>query len=222
MTEMGLPDEMVRAEILDWWEQERDKIARTLPDRLPALFYKVDERLEAMSLSDHVKRKDYVAREIEPVIVEWITQLYNELAQEADDSFRASVSAIEGVEWSNQDMAAAGIALAVSAAPAASLPFLIGGLTTAGVTILGTTFGGGALIPAAVAAAGGGLLAAGLGFPVRSKATSMITSALRTKVHEEITARVVGSDLKPDIVSLKQTLFQQLQAVAEKRLEMAQ
>lgn len=219
MTEMGLPDEMVRAEILDWWEQERDKIARTLPDRLPALFYKVDERLEAMSLSNHVKRKDYIAREIEPVIVEWITQLYNELAQEADDSFRASVSAIEGVEWSSQDMATAGVVLAVSAAPAASLPFLIGGVTSSWGVILLASFGGVAVIPAAVAAAGGGLLAAGLGW---SKASSMITSALKTKLHEEITARVVGSDLKPGIVSLKQTLFQQLQAVAEKRLEMAQ
>ena len=42
---MQLPPEILRAEVLDWWETEQERISRTLPERLPGLYYHVDQNI---------------------------------------------------------------------------------------------------------------------------------------------------------------------------------
>jgi|GEM_PF-7039704 len=223
---MQLPTEVVQAEILDWWEGERVKIAEILPDRLPALFYNVDKVIDGMSVADLVKRGKFVAGKIEPLVADWIERAYKELTHEIDESFRASADEIEGGDvyrkWSYSEMATAGAAIAVSAAPVAGIPFFAGGLTTAGFGLAGFTLGGGALIPVAVVALTGSafFLAAGPG--VRSTAISRLKSRLKRSLHDAITLRVVGEAGDAKILSLKQVFFNDLNAVALKRMEMAE
>lgn len=128
---MQLPTEVVQAEILDWWEGERERIAQIMPDRMPALFYNVDKVIDDMSVADFLKRGRFVANKVEPLVADWIERTYKELTHEIDESFRASAYKTEGGDayqkWSYGDMATAGAAIAVSAAPVAGIPFFAGG-----------------------------------------------------------------------------------------------
>ncbi len=222
---MQLPVEVVRSEILDWWEGEREKIAMTIPDRLPALFYQVDKLVDEMTVKDLLRRGKYQTEKIDSVVTTWIERLYKELTHDLDESFRASSREIEGDEpyrsWSYSDMATAGAAIAVSAAPVAGVPFFAAGLTTAGTAILGFTFGGGALIPLAVTAAAGSAVLLAAGPAVRAKAISKLKSKFKNSLHEAIEVRVLGDATDVTVASLKQTLFVELQAVALKRMEIA-
>ena len=225
MTDMQMPAEVLRAEILDWWEAERDRIAEAIPERLPALLYKVDKIIDDMSASELLKRGKFVAEKVEPVVAGWIERLYKELTHELDESFRASAKEAEGGEtynsWTYGEMATAGAAIAVSAAPAAGLPFLAGGLTTVGLSLGIFTLGGGALIPMAVAAAAGSAVLLAAGPAVRTKAILTLKSKFKSSIHDVITRRVLGGVHEGKIVSLKQVLFNELQGVALKRMEMA-
>lgn len=220
-----MPAEVLRAEILEWWEAERDRIAESIPERLPALLYKVDKIIDDMSASDLLTRGSFIAEKVEPVVADWIERLYKELTHELDESFRASAKEAEGGEtynnWTYGEMATAGAAIAFSAAPAAGIPFFIGGLTTAGTTILGLTIGGGTLIPIAVAAAAGSAALLAAGPTVRATAVSWLKSNFKTSIHDGIEERVLGSAVDQKSASLKQVLFSELQGVALKRMEMA-
>ena len=222
---MQMPAEVLRAEILDWWEAERDRIAEVIPERLPALLYKVDKSIDDMSASDLLKRGKFVTEKVEPVVADWIERLYKELTHELDESFRASAKEAEGGEtyknWSYGEMATAGAAIAVSAAPAAGIPFFVGGLTTAGTAILGFTIGGGTLIPIAVTAAAGSAVLLAAGPSVRAKAVAKLKSNFKSSMHDEITKRVLGSATDGKAVSLNQVLLKELQGVTLKRMEMA-
>ena len=227
MNNMQMPAEILRAEILDWWEAERDRISEALPERLPALLYKVDKIIDDMSASDLLKRGKFVAEKVEPVVVDWIERLYKELTHELDESFRASVKEAEGGEtyknWTYGEMATAGAAIAVSAAPAAGIPFYAGGLTAAGTVVFGLTlpFTGGSLLAGAVAAAAGSAVLLAAGPAVRAKAVSRLKSNFKSSIHDVIEERVLGSAADRRAASLKQVLFSELQGVALKRMELA-
>ena len=222
---MQLPVEVVRSEILDWWEDERAKIALTIPDRLPALFYQVDKLVDEMTVKDLLRRGKYQTEQIDPFVTNWIERLYKELTHELDESFRSSSREVEGDEpyksWSYSDMATAGTAIAVSAAPVAGVPFFAAGLTTAGTAILGFTFGGGSLMPLAVTAAAGSAILLAAGPAVRAQAISKLKLKFKNSLHEALELRVLGDATDVTVVSLKQTLFVELQGVALKRMEMA-
>jgi len=224
---MQMPAEILRAEILDWWEAERDRIAEAIPERLPALLYKVDKIINDMSASDLLKRGKFVTEKVEPVVADWIERLYKELTHELDKSFRASAKEAEGGEtyknWSYGEMATAGAAIAVSAAPAAGIPFFAGGLTAAGTVVFGLTlpFTGGGLAAGAVAAAAGSAVLLAAGPAVRTKAISVLKSKFKSSIHDEITKRVLGFEKDREAISLKEVLFSELQGVALKRMEMA-
>lgn len=217
---MQVPAEVLRAEILDWWEAERDRIAETIPERFPALLYKVDKIIDDMSAYELLRRSKVVDEKVEPVVADWIERLYKELTHELDESFRASAKEAEGGEtyknWSYGEMATAGTAIAVSAAPAAGIPFFVGGLTTAGLSLGAITLGGGALMPVAVTAAAGSAVLLAAGPAVRTKVISGLKSKFKSSIHDGITKRVLGLE-----DSLKEVLFSDLQGVALKRLEMA-
>lgn len=222
---MQMPSEVLRAEILDWWEAERDRIAEALPERLPALLYKVDKIIDDMSASELLKRGKFVSEKVEPVVADWIERLYKELTLELDESFRASAKEAEGGEtyknWSYGDMATAGAAIAVSAAPAAGIPFFAGGLTTAGLSLGFATVGGGALIPIAVTAAAGSAVLLAVGPAVRTKAILTLKAKFKSSIHDGISKRVLGYGNGSKVISLKEVLFSELQGVALKRMEMA-
>lgn len=225
MNNMQMPAEILRAEILDWWEAERDRIAEAIPERLPALLYKVDKIIDGMSASDLLKRGKFVAEKVEPVVADWIERLYKELTHELDESFRASAKEAEGGatynNWTYSEMATAGAAIAVSAAPAAGIPFFAGGLTTAGLSLGIFTLGGGAIIPVAVTAAAGSAVLLAAGPAVRTKAISALQSKFKSSIHDGITKRVLGSENDSKAISLKGVLLNELQGVALKRMEMA-
>lgn len=224
---MQLPVEVVRSEILDWWEDERTKIVLTIPDRLPALFYQVDKLVDEMTVKDLLRRAKYQTEQIDPFVTNWIERLYKELTHELDESFRASAREAEGAakyqNWSYGEMATAGAAIAVSAAPAAGIPFFAGGLTAAGTVVFGLTlpFTGGGLATVAVAAAAGSAVLLAAGPAVRSKAVSKLKSNLKSSMHEEIAKRLLVDTKDGKPASLKQVLFNELQGVALKRLEIA-
>ena len=136
-----------------------------------------------------------------------------------DVSLRKSAKNGEGSEayqnWSYDEIATAGAAIVVSAAPAAGLPFFAGGLTTAGKTIMGFSFGGGALIPIAVTAAATTAVVFAAGPMVRARAVSRVKAKFKSSVHENITERVLGKESG----SLKQRLISELYCVVQKRLE---
>ncbi|MDB4213911.1 hypothetical protein N9741_03465 [Octadecabacter sp.] len=222
---MQTPAEILRAEILDWWEAERDRIAEAVPERLPALLDKVDKIIDDMSASELLKRGKFGAEKVEPVVTDWIERLYKELAHELDESFRASAKEAEGGEtyknWSYGEMATAGAAIAVSAAPAAGIPLFAGGLTTASLSLGIFTFGGGALIPMAVTAAAGSAVLLAAGPSVRANAVSKLKSKFKVSIHAGITQRVLDSGNKSKVNSLKEVLFNELQGVALKRMDVA-
>ena len=221
---MQLPPEILRAEVLDWWETEQERISRTLPERLPGLYYHVDQKIADMPIKAFVGKGRFHASEIEPIIVGWIEKQYSELAHEIDGSFRASSDALEGKgtydSWSYGEMASAGAAIAVSIAPVAGIPFFAGGLTVAGTTILGITFGGGALIPLAVTALAGSAILLAAGPAARGKAASHLRSRFKRVVHKAIEVRILGDNDDPSVPSLKGKLLSELYGVALKRIEM--
>lgn len=224
---MQMPAEVLRAGILDWWEAERDRIAEAIPERLPALLYKADKMIDDMPASALLRWRKFAAEKIEPVVAEWMERLYKELTHELDESFRASAKEAEGDEtynnWTYGEMATAGAAVAISVAPAAGIPFFAGGLTAAGTAVFGFTlpFTGGGLAAVAVAAAAGSAVLFAAGPAVRSKAVAKLKSNLKSQIHAEITERVLGFATDRKTVSLKRVLFNELQGVALKRMEMA-
>lgn len=223
---MHLPVEIQRAEILDWWELEQEKISRSLLDRLPALYYAVDQVIEEMPIKNFLRRGKFHAEKIEPIIAEWMDKLYRELAHELDESFRSSSNVIEGKGayegWSYSEMATAGAAIAVSAAPIAGIPFFAGGLTAAGITVAGFTFGGGALLALPATALVGSAVIFAAGPAVRGKAVSSLKTRLRNTIHTQIDAHVLGDQTQPSVPSLKGKLLGDLQSVALKRIDMVQ
>ena len=224
---MQMPSEVLRAEILDWWEAEREKIDEEMQQRLRVLNYKVDKIIDDMPAYELLKRGKFVAEKVEPIIVDWIERVYRQLTHELDESFRASAKEAEGSEayntWTYSEMATAGAAIAVSAAPAAGIPFFAGGLTAAGTVVLGLTlpFTGGGLLAGAVTAAAGSAVLLAAGPAVRAKAVLKLKSNFKSLIHDEIEERVLGSAVDQKAASLKQVLFNELQGVALKRMEMA-
>lgn len=221
---MSLPVEIQRAEILDWWEAGQEHISRTLPERLPALYYLVDQVIEEMPLKAFIRKGKFHTEQIEPIAVEWMEKLYRELTHELDESFRASSKTIEGKGahdlWSYSELATAGAAIAISVAPMAGIPFFMGGLTAAGVTIAGFTIGGGALLALPVAALAGSAVLFAAGPAARGKAVSNLKARFRKGIHEGIELRVLGDPSDPSIASLKGRLLGELRGVALKRMEM--
>lgn len=219
---MSLPVEIQHAQILDWWEASHEKICNALTDRLPALYYHVNQMIEAMSLKDLVRKGKVRSEQIEPMVSDWIQKTYAELTHDMDQSMRESLAGLEGqqaAEWSYGEMAIAGSALAVSAAPVAGIPFFVGGLTTAGTVVLGVTFGGGALAALPVAALAGSVALVAMGPTARAKALASLKGRYREAIHKAIVARVMGDGDNPQQPSLKGTLLSELHAVALKRMD---
>lgn len=222
---MQLPAEVQHAEIMDWWEGEHQRISEALPDRLPALFYHLDQKITQMQIKQLIKKGKFCAETLDPIAVEWIDKLYRELTHEANESLQVSQKLLdedtkEG-EWNYSEMALAGSALAVSVAPAAGVPFFAGGFTTAGTTILGVTFGGGALLALPVFAAAGSLVLLAMGAGTRGRAVDKLKSRIRNEVLQSAEKLVLGDPDNPKQPSLKGTLLDELYAVVLKRLELA-
>lgn len=221
---MQLPPEVLRAEILDWWEAEQERISHTLPKRLPELYYHVDQKIADMPLKAFIRRGNFYAESIEPIVTDWIENLYRELTHDLDESFCTSSKDLEGKAiydtWSYGEVASAGAAIAVSVAPAAGVPFFAGGLTAAGFTFLGVTLGGGALMPLAVTALAGSLVILAAGPAVRGKAASYLRNRFKSVVQKAINTRVLGDADNPTVPSLKGKLRGDLYGVALKRIEM--
>ncbi|WP_394155011.1 hypothetical protein [Loktanella salsilacus] len=219
---MQLPVEIQHAEILDWWESEHERISDALADRLPGLYYLVDQQIEEMPFTNLVRRGKFKVEHVEPIVAAWMDKIYLEFTLELDESLRASLHSLEGDKpgegWSFKEMAVAGAALAVSASPVAAIPFFAGGLTTAGITFLGVTVGGGVLLATPVAALAGSAVLAALGPTARTKAIANLKSRLRSAIHAAIEVRVLGDADGQAHASLKGRLLSELYSVAAKRL----
>lgn len=221
---MQLPPEIQSAQILDWWEDAHEHIVDALTDRLPALYYHVDQKLENMPITALIKKGKFRTDVIDPLVAEWIAKLYRELTHEMDESLRASFEKLEGAEvgdrWSYSDMAVAGAALAATAVPVAGVPFFAGGLTAGGLAIAGFTIVGGSVAILPVAALVGSVAALALGPAARASAVAKLKSGFRENIHRGIEARVMGDPKQPEIPSLKGVLIGELNSVAVKRMDM--
>lgn len=65
-----MPPEILRAEILDWWEAEQERISRILTERIIELHYEVDQKIADMPIKSVVRRRSFYTKEIEPIIVD--------------------------------------------------------------------------------------------------------------------------------------------------------
>ena len=222
---MQLPIEIQKVEILDWWETEREQISQDLQERLPALYYKVDRVIEEMPVKALIRKGQHHTETLEPLVIEWMEKVYRDLTHELDESFRSSAEAVEGDgahdQWTYSEMATAGAALAVSVAPIAGIPFFAGGLTAAGVTVLGITVGSGGLLALPVAALAGSAILLAAGPTARWRAVAALKARYRDAVHSAIEKRVLGDESNTDSPSLKDKLQGELLGVALQRMEMA-
>lgn len=216
---MQLPNEIHRAEVLDWWEDSRESVCSALDDRIPALYYKVDKVVEEMPAKRLIQKGKFRSEEIEPIVVEWVEKLYRELTHDLDDSLRASLANIEGnvpqAGLSYREMVTTGAALTFSVAPIAGVPFFAGGLAVTGIA--GVLGGGFAVVPTVALAGSAAALIAGPG--VRSKAVKSLKTRLLKDIHMEIDKRVFGDSENSAAPSLKGALMNDLQCVAMKRME---
>lgn len=221
-----LPKEVLKAEVLDWWEEQQELLSNRLEARLPELLALLDAEIDAMPVKSFFRKGKFHAERLEPVVVEFLEKNYAEFTSELDEAFQKSVAHVEAEEltttlnsWSYKEMATAGAAVAVSAAPLAALPFLTGGIFTSGVAVLGFTVVAPTLIPLAVGAAATGLVVAAAGPTARMKALERLKSSFKEVTGAEARVRVVGDPQKPEIGSLKGTLMKDLRNVALGRIE---
>lgn len=221
---MQLPAETQKAEILDWWEASHERICDALSERIPALYYRVDQEIEAMPLKDLLRKASFRSAKIEPLISEWRAKVYRELTHELDESMRSSLDLLNdgksNDDLSYSEMAIAGAALAVTAAPVAGLPFFVGGLTTAGWLGISVLGGGLAVVP--IAALAGSAFVLALGPSARAKAVAKLKSRLRENIHQAIETSVLGDPTQPATPSLKGVLLSELSSVTLKRLELVE
>ena len=87
--------EILRAEILDWWEAEREKIARDIHQRLPTLLYQVDKIIDDNSKQHYWLifsfNRTELMRDVEAAVSNWFERAYIELTHVLDQSFRAFI-----------------------------------------------------------------------------------------------------------------------------------
>ena len=229
-TTMGpsLPKELLRAEILDWWEEEQERVSHELSRRLQTVLDQVDAEVDNISLKNlFVYRGRFVRETIEPFVVAFLEGNYREFSEKMKESFESSMAQVEagkfGIEVeeaSYWEWATAGGTMLASVAPLASLPFLTGGVLTGGVTVLGFTL----VAPVVSIVAVGAMATAGLGIlvigqPMRQQAFESQRRTLKSEIRSKVKIRVIGDPTKPDIGSLKGTLLNELRNVTWHRLE---
>jgi len=222
---MQPPNELQRAEIMDWWEAAQDHISKTIPDRLPALYYKVDQKIDGMSWPSVIFKKRSKAKEIDETVNDWIKRLYTELSHDIEKSYKISDRKIakskSTVNSGYSDLFESGATAILSIAPFAAYPMLAGGMTTAGVTFLGFTIGGGTIMLAPALALLGAMALFCLGFFLRSKVLNRKKKRMKKAIHQKINERALGNPKNLDKTSLKGLLLEELRMVAKKRLESA-
>lgn len=212
---MLLPVEIQKAEVLDWWEDQQEFTSEALVDRVPALLFQIDQKIEEMPATALIRRGRFYREKILPLLDQWLQKTRGELTHELEEALNASLHTVEGPNnhdaWSYSDYAAAGSAIAVSAAPLAAIPLFIGA-TVGGIVGFGATP---ILVPAAVVLTGTSLL---FGAQFGGTAVRSLKARYRLKMHEEICALVFGNPNEPSVGSLKHTLHSDLRNVTLQRL----
>ncbi len=212
-----MSDEIERAEILDWWSAERGRIFVELRERFPLLLLKIDQEIDQMPIKAFVNRSGFVADKINPIVREWIEAEYRRYSAKLETSLKESMAEVEGTalcgKWSYSDMLTAGAATGFSVVPFAALPFVGGLIVTSGLVFTTASL---AVVPANMVGVGIGAL--GLGPSVRGWAVERLRNSVRTKVHEDLTLRVLGDPNQPEIPSLGGTLFKELDSIMAARL----
>ncbi|TMV12996.1 hypothetical protein [Arenibacterium halophilum] len=221
---MQPPNELQRAEIMDWWEAAQDHISKTIPDRLPALYYKVDQKIDELGWYKTFSRKAVRTNELNPIVEEWTSKLYAELTHDLDESFKASAEEVEGNgqldKLSYSEIGETTATVVFSVAPVAAVPFASGGLAVAGTTVLGFSVGATGLAVVPVVALAGAAIAAAAGPAFRNRNLNRLKQNFRQSIHKWIDGIVLGDPEKPKANSLKRQLQKELEAVARKRLEL--
>lgn len=210
-----MTQEIFRAEVIDWWSAERGRIAAELEERLPLLLARTGAKIDDMPMSAYVWRDDFHSKEIEPVAIQWVESEYRRFSARIDSSFSAVVeTGDDRHSWSGSDYAAVGAAAAFSVAPLAALPFVGGVVAAGGFLFPVATI---AAVPAAIV--GAGAVALGYGPTMRSWAAGKLQEGFRQTVDDGLRLRVLGDVEKPELPSLKGTLFSELDGLLAKRLE---
>ena len=213
------PAEIMRSEVLDWWETERLRISQDLTERLPLLLFQIKEAVAGMGAQELLARRKFRRTTIDPMVQKWIESEYLRQSSGLKASYcEAFKDTGENDKWSLGEISTAGAALVFSVAPLAALPFISGGFVAAGTTVLGVTFGGGALLVLPIVAAGAGLVALGSGQSARGAAMDRIKAQIAKRLEEQVTLRVLGDAVRPDVGSLRGTLFKDIDTILGQRL----
>ena len=90
--ESPLPKEVLRAEILDWWEGEQERVSHELSGKLQTILDQVDEKIDGISLKGlFVNRRRFVRETIEPLVVDFLEGNYREFSERMKESFKLSM-----------------------------------------------------------------------------------------------------------------------------------
>ena len=223
-----LPKEVLKAEVLDWWEEQQEQLSKKLEDRLPELLDLLDAEIDTMPAKSLLRKGKFHTERLEPIVRKFLEVNYTECTSYLNNAFKKSVAQVESRElernlnsWNYEEMATAGAAVVMTAAPLplAAIPFLTGGLFTSGTVFLGFTIVSPTLIPLAVGAATTAVVLMAAGPVVRKKALKKLRNMFKDVTHAEAKIRVLGDPTKPEIGSLKGTLINDLRNVALGRLE---
>lgn len=214
---------MRRAELVDWWETAREQISTHLEKRTHELCLQVDATVLAMPKRALLTRRAFHKEQITPLLDQWKLDVVTELGKRLTASFDAVVSHTPQKEvdnaWSYGDIATATAAVAASVAPMASIPFVAGGVTTAGVTVLGVTFGGGAILAVPVAALGAGVVALAMGPKARGAAYTQLKKRYSNALCRQIKDQVLGSEGQAETTSLRSVFYRDLERAVRLQLE---
>mgnify|MGYP006956419843 FL=1 len=212
--------EINRAEILDWWEAEQERVSDELESQLPELLERLDLEIDAMPIKKFIRKKQFCVERLEPQVKKFLENNHLKFRQDLENSFQKSKDDIgENVsenayqEWSYGEMSIAGAAAVATIAPVGTLPFLTAGIMTA------PFIGAPALIPGAAVVAGAGLVLVAAGPSFRGKAIEMLKDRFKKLMQRDATLRILGDPSDPTVSSLKGKLLNELRNVTMGRLD---
>lgn len=212
-----------RAAILNWREQERFAVKRTIEQRLPELNEKVGILIDEMSSTDLMRLRAFHNRKIAPLVEAWLRDEYDDLRQSLQASAIESEAELgngaTNYAWTWDEALSAGVGtLMTTVAPVAFVP-LAASFATVATTSLFVFSTSVVSIPILSAIVAGAVVTGLGGNRIRVRAFARRTKRYRTEVRQEIVQKALGDPKNPVAPSLCGRLQAEIDAVTAERLE---
>lgn len=212
----------LRAEVLDWRDAERLKIAKQTRRHYLGLDARIADRLKDIATRDLLTPQRIYRRDIQPMIATWIVEQDMKLRKIVNLSSTKSEQMLRTDALQNDlswtDIAGVGAGAALTFAPIAAVPF-VAGLATVTTTSFFVMTTSAISLPILAAALVGGGVAAYCG-------SSVLVSAMDRRRHKIIVRfqtvaanLVIGDPAKPFQPSLLRNILADIDRVARQRME---